>query len=144
MNSFRVVSVNVSDVKGCSKTPVDVITLAKEIGVLSDAHAGTGRQVSLLAMEDIRLLQSSDSSIGPGSLAENITVEGLDAGRLSVGEQLQVGEATIEITQIGKSCHSACEIKKRVGHCIMPTRGIFAKVLKEGVVRHEDIGTYGI
>ena len=79
----------------------------------------------------------------PGSFAENLTTEGFDLSELKIGDRLAVGEALLEVTQIGKECHSLCEVFKKIGDCIMPRKGIFTRVIKGGKVKTGDIIRYG-
>lgn len=144
--SFRIVSVNISQKKGEPKKPVESITLREGHGIEGDAHAGDWhRQVSLLAVEDIDRMKEKLDDLGPGDFAENITTSGIDLAALPVGTVLAIGEeAELEVTQIGKECHSGCEILKRAGDCIMPRRGIFARVIRGGRISDESHGTYDI
>ena len=134
----RVLSVNISEKKGTIKTPVAEIQLKLRHGIVGDAHAGDWhRQISLLAEESV------DTMRGPiplpaGVFAENINTVGIDLRNLPVGTRLRIGETVVEVTQIGKECHNDCAIKKAVGRCVMPTEGIFAVVVREGVVRPGD------
>ena len=136
----KVVSVNISEKKGTLKTPVPEIHLKLRHGIVGDAHAGDWhRQISLLAEESIDTMRAlSPISLDPGVFAENINTEGIDLKSLPVGTHLRIGETEVEVTQIGKECHNDCAIKKAVGKCVMPTEGIFAVVVKEGVVRPGD------
>ena len=136
----RVVSVNISEKKGTVKTPVTEIRLKLRHGIVGDAHAGDWhRQISLLAEESIDSMRPrSPTALDPGVFAENINTEGIDLKHLPVGTHLRIGETEVEVTQIGKECHNDCAIKKAVGKCVMPTEGIFAVVVKEGVVRPGD------
>ena len=132
-------SVCVADKKGVKKHPVESIELIAGHGVASDAHAGSGRQVSLLALEDMELMRQKLATIAPGDFAENLLVDGLTSLELPVGRRFRVGAyVLLEITQIGKECHKGCEIRKAVGECIMPKRGLFAKVILGGPVRPGD------
>ncbi|MEG1593882.1 MAG: MOSC domain-containing protein, partial [Oscillibacter sp.] len=105
-----------------------------------DAHAGDWhRQISLLAEESVDTMRKScPIALDCGVFAENINTIGLDLKHLPVGTRLRIGETTVEVTQIGKECHSDCAIKKAVGHCVMPTEGIFAVVVTQGTVRAGD------
>jgi MOSC domain-containing protein YiiM len=104
-----------------------------------DAHAGPGhRQVSLLAMESIEKMRGKGVEVGPGDFAENVTVEGIDLAGLTVGDRLLVGEALLEISQIGKECHDRCAIYFQAGDCVMPREGVFARVLRGGTVAPGD------
>ena len=148
----KVVSVNVSKKKGTIKRPVSEIEVLKDIGVKDDAHAGPGdRQVSLLMQENIDEMRSSLASgadcevihdgieLGPGTFAENVTTEGIDLISLVPGSELVIGEKIrLRVTRIGKDCHKRCAIFYKVGDCIMPGKGVFAQVIKGGIVRAGD------
>jgi MOSC domain-containing protein YiiM len=145
MKSFTIVSVNTSDRKGIPKKPVEKIFLKNNFGVEGDAHAGNWhRQVSLLAAEDIDYMNGKGAGVTFGDFAENITTRGIVLHELPVGSTLAIGSARLEVTQIGKECHKGCAIMQKVGDCIMPKRGIFAKVIEEGEVTNESIGHYGL
>ena len=138
----KVVAVNVSTEKGTRKKTVPSCTVLIDHGVEGDAHAGKWhRQVSLLAEGSIAKMQAklTDIELKPGDFAENITTSGIDVKSLPIGTKLRIGEeAELEVTQIGKECHLACDIRKQVGDCIMPREGIFAVVLKEGTIEPGD------
>ncbi|MCF6095530.1 molybdopterin-binding protein [Thermovorax subterraneus] len=135
----RVVAVSISEKKGEKKQNVGKARLIEDFGLEGDAHAGSWhRQVSLLAKESIEKMKKMGLAVGPGDFAENITTEGIDLGRLPVGTRLEIGDVLLEVTQIGKECHSGCAIFKQVGQCIMPREGIFARVLRGGVVSEGD------
>ena len=145
----KIVAVCLSARKGTRKKNVGRAYLKKAWGFKDDAHAGEWpRQVSLLAIESIlrqrRLLKKRPGetecpSLQPGDFAENLTTEGIELHRLPVGTRLRVGEkAALEVTQIGKECHSGCEIRRLTGDCIMPREGIFARVIRGGWVRAGD------
>jgi len=139
MKEFSIVSLNISTKKGVRKIPVGSIDLRKEHGIVGDAHAGDWhRQVSLLADEDIDLMRGKGIELNWGDFAENITTRGIELYSLPIGSILVVGDAELEVTQIGKECHNGCAIRTQVGDCIMPRRGIFAKVIKEGTLNCED------
>lgn len=135
-----VISVNISGRKGERKTPVPEIRLKKRHGIVGDAHAGDWhRQISLLAEESVDTMRRDcPVPLDSGVFAENINTRGIDLKALPVGTRLEVGETELEVTQIGKECHNDCAIKKAVGRCVMPTEGIFAVVIREGVVRPGD------
>ncbi len=136
----QVVAVSVSDKKGVVKENVPEITLVVEHGVKGDAHAEGGRrQVSLLAQESIDKMRAQGAAVKPGDFAENITTRGLALNDLPVGTRLRLGaEAQVVISQIGKACHHGCAIRELVGDCIMPREGVFARVIRGGVVRPGD------
>ncbi len=143
-NSIKVISVNISEKKGTIKIPVEKIELT-ELGVKNDAHAGIWqRHVSLLGKESIvKFEKEAKRKINFGEFAENITTEGLVLYETAPLDQLIIGDVVLEITQIGKECHgSSCAIFKEVGNCVMPKEGIFARVLKNGVVRAGDTIAY--
>jgi len=130
-----VVSVNVSERKTVRKTPVSSADLVIDRGFAGDAHAGDWhRQVSLLAQESIDKMVQAGLDVGPGDFAENITTSGLDLLALPLGTTVRVGSALLEISQIGKVCHTKCAIYYQAGDCVMPKEGIFAIVLEPGKV----------
>jgi MOSC domain-containing protein YiiM len=134
---FRILSLNVSERTGEQKKPVPAgrVILKENHGIVGDAHAGDWhRQVSLLADEDVDTMRGKGIQIGFGDFAENVTTRGVDLSSLPVGTRLRLGEAELEVTQIGKECHEHCVIYQAVGDCVMPRRGIFARVLKGGEV----------
>ncbi len=132
----KVLSVNISDEKGEKKHNVGKCRLLKDLGLESDAHAGfMHRQVSLLAKESIQKIRDKGLDVGYGDFAENLTTEGIDLPALPVGTQLLVGQnVLLKVSQIGKECHTRCNIFFQVGDCVMPREGIFAEVLTEGEV----------
>jgi MOSC domain-containing protein YiiM len=135
----KVVAVSVARRKGEKKTPVPSATLVAGHGVRDDAHAGPGtRQVSLLAAESIEKMRGKGLQVGPGDFAENITVEGFDLLNVRLGDRIRVGEAVLEISQIGKECHDRCAIYIQAGDCVMPREGVFARVIRGGGVAPGD------
>jgi molybdenum cofactor synthesis domain-containing protein len=137
MGDLKIVSVNISEKKGTIKKPVDRIELY-ELGVKNDAHSGSWhRQVSLLARESVEKFEKqAGRKIRWGEFAENITTEGITLHKMAPLDRICIGEAELEVTQIGKKCHgSSCAIFAEVGNCVMPKEGIFARVLKNGTIR---------
>lgn len=135
----KIIAVCSAPEKGMIKHDIGEGVLIEELGLQGDAHAGfMHRQVSLIAMEDIRTMMEKLPSLVPGSFAENLTTEGFDLGALKIGDRLQVGETLLEVSQIGKECHTKCEVFKQSGECIMPQKGIFTRVLKGGKVKTGD------
>lgn len=126
--------------KGERKKPVASATLRVDFGLCGDAHAGSGRQVSLLSLDGLERMRRQLPSLAPGDFAENLTVDGLETLALAPGRRLRVGAGVLlEVTQIGKQCHGhACAIMRAVGSCVMPKEGVFAKVLEGGTVRPGD------
>jgi len=140
----EVVSVNVSLVKGTSKSPMGRIQI-DDRGVVGDAHAGPWhRQVSLLSQEIIdHFAAETGRSVQPGDFAENLTLRGVDLGRVAVLDRFHVNDVELEITQIGKTCHgSKCAIFEQVGKCVMPTEGLFARVVRGGTIQVGDRGQF--
>ena len=141
----RVEALCMSDKKGVQKRPVPSASFRAGHGIEGDAHAGDWhRQVSLLAEEDIERMKAKLPSLGPGDFAENITTRGVELASLPVGTRLSIGVTELEVTQIGKACHKGCAILEQTGECVMPKRGIFARVLKGGEITNEDTGSYDI
>ena len=135
-NNIEVLAVCISEKKGTEKKEVEKIVLKEDWGIETDAHAGKWhRQVSLLAFEKIDAFRKKGAEVDFGAFGENIIVGGVDLRSLPVGTVLEIGEAKLKVTQIGKECHSHCNIYKKMGDCIMPREGIFAEVLKGGVVQ---------
>jgi MOSC domain-containing protein YiiM len=137
----RVVSVNISHRKGIRKNPVGEAFIKAGFGIEGDAHASSKwhRQVSLLALESITKMQTEGLTVSPGDFAENITTAGIDLLKLTVGTKLMIGDAVeVEVSQIGKKCHTRCEIYNQAGDCIMPKEGIFVRVVKGGRVKNGD------
>ncbi len=145
MKIFKILSINISDKKGEKKTPVPEAVLIENLGIKEDAHAGDWhRQVSLLAQEDINEMIKKGAKVKCGDFAENITTQGIDLANLPIGAILNVGEAVLEVTQIGKECHAHCAIFRQVGDCVMPRKGIFTRVIKGGKINHESNCSYDI
>jgi MOSC domain-containing protein YiiM len=136
----KVISVNISKEKGEKKTSVGKAWLEENYGLRDDAHAGErDRQVSLLAQESIEKMRAKGLEVKPGDFAENITTEGIDFTGLALGTILAMGkEVLLELTQLGKVCNDPCAIFYQVGECVMPTEGIFARVLRNGWVKVGD------
>ena len=137
--SAKVVAVCISENKGERKKPVASVVLRENHGIVDDAHAGEWhRQVSLLAKESIEKMRAMGLDVDSGDFAENITTEGIDLPALPIGTRLTVGETLLEVTQIGKECHTRCAIFYQAGDCVMPKEGIFVRVLTGGTVRPGD------
>jgi MOSC domain-containing protein YiiM len=137
----EIVAVCKSKKKGTRKKAVAQGILKEDYGLVGDAHADccTHRQVSLLAMESIDKMRKLGFEVGPGDFAENLTTQGVELLSLPVGTKISVGEdILLEVTQIGKDCHSGCAIRQEIGNCIMPKEGIFARVIHGGCVRAGD------
>ena len=135
-------AVCISPEKGTVKCPVDHAVLIRDFGIERDAHAGKWhRQVSLLSYESVTAFNRKGGGVTDGDFGENLLVEGMDLKELPVGSVLKTGTAVLRITQIGKECHSDCEIRRRTGDCIMPREGVFAEVLEGGEIRPGDAVT---
>ncbi len=135
----KVVAVCISKNKGERKTPVASVELVENHGIAGDAHAGDWhRQVSLLARESIAKMQQMGLAVDAGDFAENITTEGIDLPSLPIGTRLAIGPTLLEVTQIGKECHTRCAIYYQAGDCVMPKEGIFARVITGGTVSPGD------
>jgi MOSC domain-containing protein YiiM len=132
-------AVCISENKGERKKPVESVELRENHGIVGDGHAGDWhRQVSLLAQESIDKMRALGLDVNAGDFAENITTTGIDLVSLPIGSRLQVGETLLEVTQIGKECHTRCAIYYQAGDCVMPKEGIFAKVITGGIIRPGD------
>ncbi len=138
--SAAVIAISTSDKKGVKKNNVSQAEIKEDFGIVGDAHAGTkNRQVSLLAEESIGKMKEKGLKVKPGDFAENIATQGIDLLSLKLGNRLRIGkDVLLEISQIGKVCHTRCSIYYQAGDCVMPKEGIFAKVLKGGHIKVGD------
>lgn len=135
-----ILSVNLSEKKGTRKHPVDSVELLPGHGIQGDAHSGPWhRQVSLLGQESVDKAQKNTTiALKPGDFAENILTKGICLYQLPIGTKLRIGTALCEVTQIGKECHSDCEIRRQTGDCVMPREGIFVRILEGGSAKKGD------
>ena len=137
----KIIATNTSPATGTAKTPdPEGVLLVEDTGVQGDAHAGRNpvRQVSLLAEESIAVMKQKGADVAPGAFGENLTTAGVNLPALPLGTRLRAGQALLEVTKIGKTCHTRCAIFEQVGDCIMPREGIFARVVRGGRVRPGD------
>lgn len=135
----KVIAVCTSEKKGTAKVNVGRVNIIENFGLEGDAHGGDWhRQVSLLPLEKIEAFKAEGAKVEDGSFGENIITEGIALKELPVGTKLRSGSILLEVTQIGKKCHTSCAIGETMGKCIMPTEGIFAKVLAGGVLEVGD------
>lgn len=135
----KVMAVCISEKKGTQKRNVHEALFIEDFGLENDAHAGKWhRQVSLLSYERIQDFKKKGAPVEDGAFGENLIVSGIDFKNLPVGTRFQSGDVVLEMTQIGKECHSGCEIYKIMGDCIMPREGVFAKVLHGGRIQEGD------
>lgn len=135
----KVMAVCLSKEKGTQKQNVHTAKIITDWGIENDAHAGKWhRQVSLLSYEVIEEFKKKGAPIHDGSFGENLIVSGYDFKTLPVGTRFQCNDVILELTQIGKQCHSGCEIYKIMGDCIMPREGVFTKVIHGGTISEGD------
>jgi MOSC domain-containing protein YiiM len=143
--TFTVEAVAIATEKGVAKHETAEIELREDFGIFGDAHAGPGhRQVSLLAGEAVDAMKAKGLDLAPGAFGENIVTRGADWSRAELGGIIAIGPVRLQITQIGKECHSRCAIYYSAGECIMPTQGIFARVLKGGTIHAQSRGHYRV
>ena len=130
----------ISDIRGIQKKEIPEADIQVDWGIVGDAHGGKWhRQVSLLGFEKIEDFKAKGAEIDFGAFGENLVVEGFDLAGLPVGSRFKIGEEVLlELTQIGKECHSHCEIYKKMGDCIMPREGVFTEVLHGGHIKKGD------
>ncbi|GAB6189466.1 MOSC domain-containing protein [Marinitoga arctica] len=134
-----VVSINISRKKGVVKEPIKEAELRVNWGIVGDAHAGNWhRQISMLSEESIDKMRKYGYELKYGDFAENITVKNGEIYKFPIGTKVQIGDTLLEITQIGKECHTSCAISQTIGKCVMPLEGIFLKVLKGGKIKIGD------
>ncbi|EAT14192.1 MOSC domain-containing protein [Desulfuromonas acetoxidans] len=134
----QVVAVCISERTGEQKKAVDSIQLVEDYGIVGDAHGGTERQVSLLAKESIDTMRAKGLTLADGDFAENIVTSGVDLLKTDLGTRIEIADVVLEVTQIGKTCHQRCAIYHQAGDCVMPTQGIFVKVIEGGAIRSGD------
>ena len=135
----KLIAICTSENKGTQKHQVEFAVLREDHGIEGDAHAGNWhRQVSLLGLEKIEDFRSRGAEVEFGAFGENLVIEGFDFRNLPVGTRFRIGEVLLEMTQIGKECHTHCAIYHMVGDCIMPREGVFAKVIEGGQIRVGD------
>jgi len=136
----KVIAVNISEKKGVPKEPIEKGYFKVDHGLVGDAHAGNWhRQVSLLGQESIdKVTAVGIKGLFGGKFAENLTTEGITLYELPVGTRMRVGETLMEVTQIGKECHTGCAIRELVGDCVMPREGIFTKIIEPGWIKPGD------
>ncbi|NCB73299.1 MAG: MOSC domain-containing protein [Clostridia bacterium] len=135
----NVIAVCVSERKGVQKKNVGTAVFITEWGIENDAHAGAWhRQVSLLSHDKIEAFRARGAEVGDGAFGENLVVSGIDFKSLPIGTRFSCNDVLLELTQIGKECHSGCEIYKKMGDCIMPREGVFARVLHGGTISAGD------
>ena len=135
----KIMAVCISEKRGTQKKNIEKVRLIENFGLEGDAHGGNWhRQVSLLSYEKVRVFEEKGISVEDGAFGENLLVEGFDFKTLPGGTRFRCGDALLGMTQIGKECHSHCEIYQAVGDCIMPREGVFARVLHGGEIQIGD------
>lgn len=137
----EITAICISKKRGTVKNPIPQGTIITNFGLENDAHAGDWhRQISLLPIEAVeKFSQEYNLQLTPGVFGENLLIRGIDLKQLPIGTKLQCTNGILlEITQIGKKCHSGCEIQELTGKCIMPHEGVFAKVLHGGIIKAND------
>ena len=135
----KILGICISEKRGTEKHEIQEANLVKDWGIEGDAHGGKWhRQVSLLSFEKIEDFRAKGAEVDFGAFGENLIVEGYDLRALPVETRFQIGDAVLELTQIGKECHSHCQIYKRMGDCIMPREGVFTEVVKPGHIKVDD------
>ena len=135
----KVIAICTSPAKGTQKTRIEEGTFIEDFGLEGDAHAGKWhRQVSLLSFDKIEDFRARGAEVEDGAFGENLVVQGIDFATLPIGTKFQCNDVVLELTQIGKECHSGCAIFKKMGECIMPKQGVFTRVLHGGVIHPGD------
>lgn len=135
----RVMAVCISEKRGTQKKNIKEGNFIENFGIENDAHAGNWhRQVSLLSYEKIEKFNEKGANVIEGAFGENLVVEGIEFTSLPIGTRFKCNEVILELTQIGKECHNHCEIYKKMGDCIMPRNGVFAKVIAGGKIKCGD------
>jgi MOSC domain-containing protein YiiM len=139
-NKGIVRAVCISEKRGTQKINIQEANFLTDFGIENDAHAGNWhRQVSLISYEKIEAFNARGAEVEEGAFGENLIVEGFDFRTMPVGTRLQCNDVLLEITQIGKECHSHCQIYDKMGECIMPKEGVFSRVLQGGTIKIGDV-----
>jgi MOSC domain-containing protein YiiM len=134
--SAKVLKVCISETKGTQKIAIDQAEVVVGFGLEGDAHGGDWhRQISLLADESAQVMRDKGADVGPGDFGENILTSGIVLTTLPIGTRLKIDDIELEVTQIGKECHTHCKIYYAAGTCVMPTEGIFCRVITGGPLR---------
>lgn len=135
----RVMAVCISEKRGTQKKNIKEGNFIENFGIENDAHGGNWhRQVSLLSYEKIEEFNEKGANVIDGAFGENLVVEGIEFTELPIGTRFKCNEVILELTQIGKECHNHCEIYKKMGDCIMPRNGVFARVIVGGKIKCGD------
>lgn len=135
----KVIAVCISEIKGVQKRNIHTANVIENFGIKNDAHAGNWhRQVSLLSYDKIEEFKARGAVVDDGAFGENLVVQGIDFRNCPIGTQFRCNDVILELTQIGKECHSGCAIYKAMGDCIMPREGVFTRVLHGGVISEND------
>ncbi len=135
----KILAVCISEKRGTEKKEIPQAELIENWGIKGDAHAGKWhRQVSMLSYEKIEDFRSKGADVDFGAFGENLVISGFDFRNMEIGTRFRIGDAVLEMTQIGKECHTHCEIYKRMGECIMPREGVFARVIHGGTIKKGD------
>lgn len=135
----KIIAICISEKRGTEKKNIGECNIIEGFGLENDAHGGNWhRQVSLLSYDRVLEFNDKGGAVEDGSFGENILVEGIDFKTLPIGTSFKCNDVILELTQVGKECHAHCEIYKRVGDCIMPREGVFAKVVHGGKIKIGD------
>ena len=135
----KVVAICISEKRGTVKKNIGECNIIEGFGLENDAHGGNWhRQVSLLSYNKVLDFNANGGAVHDGDFGENLLVEGIDFKTLPIGTVFKCNDVELELTQVGKQCHAHCEIYHRVGDCIMPREGVFAKVLHGGKIKVGD------
>ncbi|AQR95442.1 MOSC domain protein [Clostridium saccharoperbutylacetonicum] len=135
----KIIAICISKKRGTEKKNIGECNIIEGFGLENDAHGGNWhRQVSLLSYNKVLDFNERGGAVEDGAFGENILVEGIDFKTLPIGTIFKCNEVVLELTQVGKECHAHCEIYKRVGDCIMPREGVFAKVIHGGKIKVGD------
>ena len=136
----KIIGICISEKRGVQKHLITEANIVCDWGIEGDAHGGKWhRQISLLSYDKIEAFRARGAEVEDGAFGENVIVQGIDFRNLPVGTRLKCNDVLLEMTQIGKECHSHCEIYKRMGECIMPREGVFAVVIQGGKIKKGDI-----
>lgn len=135
----KITGICISEKRGVQKHFIEEANIIADWGIEGDAHGGKWhRQISLLSYDKIEAFRARGAEVEDGAFGENVIVQGIDFRNLPVGTRLKCNDVLLEMTQIGKECHHGCQIFQKMGECIMPREGVFAKVLHGGKIKAGD------
>lgn len=137
-----IISINISS-GGIPKRPVDTVYVTKS-GLEGDGHNHEKhyRPEQAVCLQDIEMLDQLRGEGYPlyaGTTGENLTVRNINVNSLPLGTILEISGVIIEISKVRKPCYVLDSINLKLKEDIIGRCGMYAKVLKEGIISVGDI-----